>query len=70
VLQGVGKPDGHPEAFMHGFAPALKDQDIAVIASHLRRAYVSQENNGRNELAWRNLESQVRTVRQRSEGIE
>jgi mono/diheme cytochrome c family protein len=71
VLQGVGRPDGHPAAFMHGFEGALNDREIVAIAAYLRRAYVALEGGGEADApAWQDLEAQVRTARQRKEGLQ
>jgi mono/diheme cytochrome c family protein len=71
VAQGVGTTDGHPAAYMHGYARALKDREIVAIAAYLRRAYVAptarmEQGAG----AWQDLEAQVLEALRREEVVE
>lgn len=67
VLDGVDKRDGHPEGFMHGFATALDDADLAALAGYLRKAYAAPGKSGEPAMdAWSNLETRIRAFRQRA----
>jgi len=57
TLAGVGSSEGHPAAFMHGYATALSDADIVAVARYLRGS------NAEDAGAWRDLEARLAGLR-------
>ncbi len=56
ILHGVGNEEGLPGIVMPGFASALSDQEVASIASYLRRTRTDKSE-------WPNLADAVSTLR-------
>ncbi len=58
LISGVTEADGHPDAFMPGFAYVLSDRDIADVAAYLRASFAPADDGG-----WSDLESRVAEIR-------
>ncbi len=56
ILEGIGRDDGLPRAYMPGFAQSLSDTEIARLAAYLRRTRTDQP-------AWPDLEATVARIR-------
>jgi mono/diheme cytochrome c family protein len=56
ILEGIGRNDGMPIAFMPGFANSFSDADVAALAAWLRRTRTDQP-------AWKDLQSTVGKIR-------
>lgn len=67
TLQGIDRPAGDPGLYMHGYAGALSDADVAAIADYLRRRYAGAAPAGDG---WQNLEARVGQIRQGMEAGE
>ena len=57
TLAGLGVGEGHPAAFMHGYAGALSDADIVAIARYLRGPADP------DVAGWRDLDAQLAELR-------
>ena len=69
VLLGVSRKDGHPALFMHGYAAALSDANIADITQYLRALYVVDPD--RTDIkSWQNIEQRVAKIRHEMEVAE
>ena len=57
TLAGLGVGEGHPAAFMHGYAGALTDADIVAIARYLRGPAAA------DAAGWRDLDARLAELR-------
>jgi mono/diheme cytochrome c family protein len=56
ILEGIGRADGMPNAFMPGFSHSFSDAEIAELAAYLRSTRTDQP-------AWKDLDATIAKIR-------